>query len=360
MLLDPSSSKTVIFAVIDGLDECEQPSLDTFLKECRTLFSSASSQGFSATFKVILLSRDWPRCIPKELTSHDRIRLDPDSEQEVNDDLHDFIVERVKKLAQQKYYPQELRALVEQVLLQRADGRFLWVAFVIGELESKSAGEVLATLHSIPSGLHDVYDRLLLQIHISRQAIASRVLGWIVAAVRPLNVTELAVATGCKSSGTLGRDEVIRDHIGYCGALLQITVEGQVGLIHQSIRDYLLCEKTNPDARLHLFRFNQEKLHGEITDICLNYLYNDYSLKRRRDEHQPILGESFFFRYAMDYWADHAAHSSQYDFSHPFFKDLSAIQAVWVTKSWPWLDIKENADDFDDSEGRLHIVARRC
>lgn len=347
MLLDPSSSsKTIIFAVIDGLDECERPSLDTFLKECRTLFSSASSQRqtSSATFKMILLSRGLPDCIPEELTGHDRIRLDPDSEQEVNRDLRCFIIERTEKLAQRKRYPQELRKRVEKKLLQRADGTFLWVAFVVRELESKSAAEVLDTLDSISSGLHAVYDRLLLQIHESRRAIASRVLRWIVIAARPLSVTELAAATGCKSSGGLGPQEIIRDHVGYCGALVQISVGGHVGLIHQSVKDYLLRATSGPDARLDLFRFNAEQLHAEITDRCLDYLYNGCLPTRRtadpQDPATAVFLEKFpFFPYAMRGWPHHAARSTQYDFSHPFFKDGSDIRTAWLRISWPWNDL---------------------
>lgn len=267
MLLGPSSSKTVVYAVIDGLDECEQPSLMTFLKECRSLFSH--SQNFSATCKVILLSRDLPKCIPEELADHDRIRLGPDSAQQVNGDLLCFIVERVQKLAERKEFSEAMQQSLEDKLLQRASGRFLWAAFVISELESKSSAEMLDTLESIPLGLHEVYDRLLLQIHESRRAIASRVLSWIVMAAHPLSVAELAAAMGCKGSGSLEPQEVVRDHVGYCGALVRITVEGQVGLIHQSVKDYLLRDKPGADARLDVFRFNQEKLHAELTDACL-------------------------------------------------------------------------------------------
>ena len=341
-LLDPGSSKTVILAVIDGLDECEQPSLDTFLKEYRTLFSSVGSQKSSATFKVILLSRDLPDCIPEELADHDRIRLDPDLEQEVIGDLRCFIHERVEKLTRRKRYPQDLRKLIEHKLLQRADGRFLWVAFVVRELESKSAAEVLDTLEKIPSGLHEVYDRLLLQIHESRRSIAFRILSWIVMAARPLRVAELAAATGCTSLGSLGPHEVIRDHIGYCGALVYITAEDHVGLIHQSVKDYLLRDQSGSDARLNIFWFNQERLHAEITDACLNYLHNG-CLQDGWIEINPAFLERFpFYRYAMRHWGHHAAHSTHYDYSHPFFEDSSDIRAAWVRVCWPKYDCDED------------------
>lgn len=342
MLLDPSNSRTFIFAVIDGLDECEQPSLDTFLKECRTLFSSVGSQKSSASFKVILLSRDLPDCIPEKLAGHDRLRLDPDSEQEVNRDLRCFIHDRVKKLTRRKRYPHDLRRLVEQKLLQRADRRFLWVAFVVRELESKSAAEVLDTLDSIPSGLHDVYDRLLLQIHESRRAIASRILGWIVMAARPLSVAELAAATGCTRLGSLQPHQVIRDHVGYCGALVHITAEDQVGLIHQSVKDYLLRDPAGPDARLDIFRFSQESLHAEMTDACLTYLHNGCLRDGWNAISLAFLERFPLYRYAMRRWGHHAAHSPHYDFSHPFFEASSDIRAAWVRVCWPEYGRDEN------------------
>lgn len=114
MLLDASSSNTVIYSVIDGLDECEQPSLDIFLKECVKIFSCINSQNPRAAIKLILLSRDLPECIPEALSGHDRIRLDPDSEEHVNRDLHCFIIGRVGKLAQRKDYSEEMREFVKK------------------------------------------------------------------------------------------------------------------------------------------------------------------------------------------------------------------------------------------------------
>lgn len=342
MLLDSNSTKTITYLVIDGLDECEQPSLNVFLKECRTTFSHPKN--FNGTCKLILISRDLPECISEALAGYDRIRLDPDSDRQVKRDLHRFIVDRVEKLARQKNYSGELRKLLEQELLERCDGRFLWVAFVIGELEHKSAVEVLDTLESIPSGLHEVYDRLLLQIQKERREIASRILGWIVMAVRPLTLVELAVATGCQSSGNLEPHEVIRYHVEYCGALIQITgPKDEVGLIHQSVKDYLLREHPGSDPRLEIFRFDRGKLNGEITNTCLKYLHNYFLAKGQvrilgseyyRSVDQASLERFPLLSYATLHWPEHAQHSSGYDFPLPFFIESSPSLEAWCETYW--------------------------
>ena len=150
----------------------------------------------------------------------------------MNCDLLLFVSVRVEELARKKDYSETLKKFVMDILLQRANGTFLWVSFVIEELWRTSAAEVRNVLNSIPSGLDAIYS---------------------------LTLTELAAATDIRGDGTLNYDEVIRDHVGFCGALIHVTTpDNRINLVHQSVKDYLLRKKNYFDARLDILERRKE------------------------------------------------------------------------------------------------------
>jgi hypothetical protein len=106
--------------------------------------------------------------------------------------------------------------------------------------QKKTCILILDTLRTIPKGLPAIYSRMLLQIESSRRHTICLILCWVTMALRPLTLEELAAAIGIESSDFLTRDQAIRDHIAFCGYFLKIR-DREVGLIHQSARDYLLC-----------------------------------------------------------------------------------------------------------------------
>ena len=138
--------------------------------------------------------------------------------------------------------------------------------------------------------------------------------------------------------------EVIRYHVEYCGALVRITgPEDEVGLIHQSVKDYLLREHPSSGPRLDIFRFDQGKLNGEITNTCLKYLHNCFLAKDQvrilgshiyRSVDQASLERFPFLSYATLHWPEHAQHSSGYDFSLPFFTKSSPSREAWSETYW--------------------------
>ncbi|KAI9764416.1 MAG: hypothetical protein M1840_008439 [Geoglossum simile] len=75
-----------VFCVLDGLDECDKHSLEGFSEKLRG-FCSKSPPGL----KVIVVSRELPNCISRAMSSFPRVRLDPDSDREIRDDLRKSI-----------------------------------------------------------------------------------------------------------------------------------------------------------------------------------------------------------------------------------------------------------------------------
>ena len=150
-------------------------------------------------------------------------------------------------------------------------GTFLWVGFVIEDLRNKTLIEVEESLNGLPLGLDGMYERMLLQIRKERRDIAALILRWVAMAVRPLTLTELSAATGIRPVTNLSINEVIRHHVGFCGYLLRVT-SNDVGLVHQSAKDYLLRKDPDLNPQLEFFRVKEEETNAEIAQTCFTYL----------------------------------------------------------------------------------------
>ena len=337
------------YCVLDGLDECDEISLEVLLKKFAALLSAKTNGLPACHLNLIVVSRDFPDIIPELLSSFPHICLDPDADTEVNDDIQLFIKNKVDYLATRKQYPEPLRVRVEEVFQNRAQGTFLWIGIVAKVLEKyKAVNDVEKALDDFPPGLEKLYARMLLQIAIGRREIAAKILCWVVMAVRPLTLPELSIAieTTVRPSAILSRDEVVRDQVLNCGYFL--TIEGdKVGLIHQSAKDYLLRKTSDPDPKLEHFRVKEEAVNLEITRKCLDYLQQgalaagavDLKSDNSHLKAFPLLS------YAVLYWPEHARSLNRsedvFDLSLPFYQKNSRIRQSWLWTYGLWTEFRK-------------------
>ncbi|KFY30111.1 hypothetical protein V494_08258 [Pseudogymnoascus sp. VKM F-4513 (FW-928)] len=337
MIRDPILGTT--YCVLDGLDECDPASLEVLLGKFATLLSTKSSSFSACHLNLIVVSRDFPDFIPHILSSFPRIRLDPDAETEVNDDIQRFIQIKVDDLSRYKEYPQPLRIHVEEVFRTRAQGTFLWIGIVAKELMKYKTTEVEEALNLFPSGLEGLYARMLLQIDENRRETAATILRWIVMAVRPLTLTELSIAietTTATEPTTVkfSRDEIMRDQLSYCGYFITIKTD-EVGLIHQSAKDYLLRKTEDSNPSLEFFRVKEYSGNLQIANKCFNYLQSGALINGAHIWNIAVGLKAFpLLSYATLHWHVHArslAYSEAiFDLSHPFYQETSGILECWV------------------------------
>ena len=330
------------YCVLDGLDECDEISLEVLLKKFAALLSAKTDGLPACHLNLIVVSRDFPDIIPELLSSFPHICLDPDADTDVNDDIQLFIKNKVDYLSRRKHYPEPLRVRVEEVFQNRAQGTFLWIGIVAKALEKyKAIEDVEKALDEFPPGLDSLYARMLLQIGNRRREIAAKILCWVVMAVRPLTLPELSIAIEAtiRPSAILGRDEVVRDQVANCGYLL--TIEGDtVGLIHQSAKDYLLRKIPDSDPELEYFRVKEEAANLEITRKCLNYLQHGALAAGGVDLKSYTLHLEAFplLSYAVLNWPEHARSLDRsedvFDLSLPFYQKNSQIRQSWLRTYW--------------------------
>jgi hypothetical protein len=108
-----------------------------------------------------------------------------------------FIDVKVQALVSMKNYDRETQANVQQLLLDRAEGTFLWVWLVCKRMESVPRYRTMFMLRELPPKLDPLYDRMKEQIleHDDEETVeyCKHILQLIVLAFRPLRLEELVV-----------------------------------------------------------------------------------------------------------------------------------------------------------------------
>ena len=196
--------------------------------------------------------------------------------------------------------------------------------------------EVEDTLDFFPRGLDGVNARILLQIVQRRREIAAKLLRWTVMAVRLLKLSEIgALLADAKKPAafSLDRDEAVRSQVSYCGYFLTIKND-EIGLIHQSAKDYLLRQATDSNPVLEAFRVKSYETHVEIATTCFDYLQNG-SFANGVFVHDHARIEAFpLLSYAAFNWPEHAKFLLRteriFDLSLPFYQRDSQVRISWL------------------------------
>jgi len=319
-----------MLCVLDGLDECEESTLSALLPRIVSLLAS-EAPSTQSTFRLAIVSRDM-----SALQGCRRVRLDPDNHEKIVSDIELFVSTRVHELSRIEGFDDEFRASVQTALLERAKGTFLWVGYAMHELSRKhTRSEIWKALEDLPSGLPAIYSRMLLQIPTSQTEISRAILRWVALAVRPLQLEELAAATGVRPfTPQITIEQAARDAVALCGPLLKIQ-EQEVSLTHQSARDYLLRKERDNNAVLEEFRLREEPSHLELAQKCLDCIAQS-SFQHKAIELRVKLDpqESPLLRYATLCWPDHARSCSTlavelFSYDAPFFQKKSPLRNYW-------------------------------
>ena len=351
------SSPCTVFCVLDGLDECDEVSSRLLGNKFRDYFSPAHSGRPRGGFNLVIVSRKITG-----LENFSQVKLDPDNDEHVSSDIQHFISASVQELERVPDFDR-IREEVKLVLLERAQGTFLWVGFVMGELSKKrTCSGIMESLNEIPPGLDAIYSRMLRQVERSwrtestRQNIIPDILRWVTVAIRPLTLQELTTAMALTTEVNDAR--VIRDQIFICEPILKIQSDDQVSLVHQSAREYLLREKLDDDPILEVFRIEAEEAHAQLGRTCLDIVERSDLCHERLDlEDRSSLQNSPLLKYAALHWPEHLGSSSTYSekdlsLSRPLFHEGSPLLANW----WYSYLMATNAD-FDINRPTLLFIA---
>lgn len=305
VILDPALRRTCL--VVDALDEC----IADLPKLLDLIIHTSSS---SSRIKWLLSSRNELH-IQQRLKSIDaqaRLSLElKQNAEQVARAVEVYIDEKLSHV--DSLEDATLRSQVREVLRQKANGTFLWVALVVQELEKPESWDPLEVVEEAPVGLHQLYDRMVDQIQqlAKKNSKMCRLLLSIVSvAYRPLHLAELGSL--CTLPGPVSTlNQNTRTLVAMCGSFLTIR-DNQVYLIHQSAKDYL-----SDEARAAVFG-SKDELHYNIFSQSLKLMSS--ALKRDMyglgasgcpiDEvTTPATDPLATVRYSCVHWIDHLCDS---------------------------------------------------
>ncbi len=371
-----------VYCIIDGLDECDVTSLEHILKKIRTFFElkklrtastnpvstsvaptdgqpdqapgaageaseKPSTESSSPDLRMIVVSREEPDCLTRELSPFPRVNLALDSNEEYQSDLKNFIESKAEEVCAGSNDPASTVATVSKALREGGDGSFLWVGLAVEKLRKSTSGRLSEDIGQLPLDIRGMYCQSLLQVPESWKYLVTAMLRWVVLAVRPLKLEELELAIGLSTGMTINRT-TLKQILDFSGSLVAVR-EGEVSIVHQTIKD-LLLNPNSPlmqDPRLGLFHIDEGFVQAELAHVCLAYLENGSLAKGALQVAAPQgsqnsagdkkrIAQFPFLPYAVMNWMAHARRSNigAVQFTSPFFAENASVRRVWWESYW--------------------------
>ncbi|KAM5356900.1 hypothetical protein ACJ41O_003546 [Fusarium nematophilum] len=312
--------------ILDGLDECDEASLETLLPKLKETGKYASK------LRIIIASREYPTSLEMSLGRFPRVRLDPESNKDISHGLERYISTRVDEIAEDGDYPPKLTEHIKKTLVDRSDGTYHWVSLVIANLQGKDALEAEEHLEKFPTHLNALYQRMLEQIDVGKRPLVCDILRWCAFAMRPLAPNELAVALDIRATRTIDRGEVQRRKLAYCGHLVSVS-DTAVTFVHRTVYDFLTDHRKIPDRNAWYSLVYDRPQEAKLASTCLKHLEHGCfdkvpQVEEWPSEEKPEEHGFTMIPYALRYWDHHMRKASAYgdklvDCHWSFFRENS-------------------------------------
>ncbi|KAL8992333.1 MAG: hypothetical protein Q9169_007180 [Polycauliona sp. 2 TL-2023] len=297
--------------VVDGFDECTQINSGTqyHTKDPRSDFLRDLTVHLSGKkARVLVISRDISDIraylckFPAEPCRIERYEYQI-TPHDTAPDVKLFSERMVKYKLPRK--AEKLRLKIATEAAEKSDGMFLWIKLLENEISpEQNAKELSQTVLETPSGISEAYTReveKIVQLSPKHKEKALKMLRWVLFAVRPLMVKELAEALIVSgddddsheyphdylpdswNDGFVEEDYVNGMILGRCGSLIELRstcrndplANRTVHFVHFSVKEYLSSiDPADPLAKsLGLLDDEMEQIC--IAKICLRYLTLD-------------------------------------------------------------------------------------
>ncbi|KAF4498458.1 Vegetative incompatibility HET-E-1 [Fusarium agapanthi] len=306
--------------VIDALDECTTDTkklLDLIVDFCANKESQV---------RWIVSSRNWVEfqdAFIKKTRASQRVIVSLEDNEQVKESISKavdaFIEYKVEELERIK--ETKLEAEVHNILAEKSSSTFLWVALACQKLLSSDIDDwqILDTLKGFPSGLKDLYRRIIQEVKDSSHASQCRdILAVATLVHRPLSLAELSSSAQSLSQHS-NRLDALKKQVLRCKGFL-VATEDVVSFMHQSAKDFLLEDQL---AKEFIWEAEEEEQlsesilrgHHTILVAMLEMMkktlkYDIYDLKKPGAEVQYLDAKDDLdplspVKYACCYWADH-------------------------------------------------------
>ncbi|KAJ5080905.1 hypothetical protein N7456_013615 [Penicillium angulare] len=354
---DPQLESDSMVIILDALDECPESELDELVRGLKTHLYSDNSNQSQKRLKFLMTTRPYQAILGRftvSLKQFPYVHIPGDDNSEmISQEINHVIRYRIKQLAREKHLSELVKQHLEKKLLAIPHRTYLWIHLIFNFLRNesfkKTPNGVDFAINSLPKSAYGVYERILNKTR--KQAQVRRILRIILAANRPLTISEMNVALSF--DGTiqsfhnldLERDADfglrLRD---WCGFFVSI-YQDKVYLLHQTAREFLLCHTASPEvspSSLNQWQssITTQSAHNVLAEICVLYLDSLNHPTATDSEDWDFLEETSSAKYILlDYsaknWATHcleACISSDSSIAISISRICNPISTSWT--SW--------------------------
>ncbi|KAJ4130117.1 hypothetical protein NW768_007098 [Fusarium equiseti] len=277
MIRDPSAGN--ITCILDGIDECDASSVKALTDRFSDLFTMRTSP---QNFKLLLTSLLLPLTM-KFKDTFSSLRLNSELQEKITQDVELYIRTNVKRIAQDKSWPQELHNQVMETLDTRPNQSFHWARLVIFDLEYEPQGSVPLYLKFLTNSIDTIYHKTLQDCPFQHRNRIRLLLSWVLLTFNPLSFEELNILMGDQTSAPDTELENLKICIKLCRAFLVIkpeirksglgyeTVE-TVQLSQRSLKSFLTRATSSERFDAGITRIFPETDHEQIASRCLDLM----------------------------------------------------------------------------------------
>ncbi|KAI1821303.1 hypothetical protein F4861DRAFT_475858 [Xylaria intraflava] len=317
---DPRAGPLII--VLDALDECDETEFEDLMRNLENQFYS--NQSNHSRLKYLLTSRPYEQIVSKFrylLDTFPHIRIPGEDKSEtIGQEVNHVIKHRVDRLAKEKRLPDDTKKHLERKLREIPNRTYLWAYLVFDFLNTepfkKTPKGVDSTMATLPKNVYQAYEHILSKS--KDHSMVRKALSIILAASRPLTITEMNVAMNIDNTSKSIHDLDLEDEINFkerlrtlCGLFVSVH-HGKVYFLHQTAREFLLdlSSTTAIPPGLHWQNsITSSAAHMVLAELCVIYLdflnFDDIPTDESGKTSQDLLHNYTFLDYAANNWGDH-------------------------------------------------------
>ncbi|UKZ51025.1 hypothetical protein TrVGV298_004780 [Trichoderma virens] len=282
-----------IYWVMDGLDEADTPS------SLIRLLADIDAASVKIPLRVLIVSRKTHDLSSAFVRLGKRIDMDTIWIEGNRQDLLAYVEQEMDFTEESEYRDQ-----VVAQLLERTGGNFLWLHLAVHKInQCHTKLDVERALEDLPSGMHELYDRMALLVQnqpkASDRRLGQSILGWATCARRSLSIEELKDALG----GTSDMREIVEIHRtveDLCGGFVVVDNEGKIAMLHETAREYLTGSTLYESSGRRPYAIDPRRTHDLLFKRCIACL-TDPSLRNLINRGEPPA----LLNYAISSWYIH-------------------------------------------------------
>ncbi|KAH9898722.1 hypothetical protein F4778DRAFT_742738 [Xylariomycetidae sp. FL2044] len=302
-----------LYWVIDALDESNSAQ--------QTLELLGDIRESGTPIHVIVISRPSPNLSTSFGRIGAKVHLSTVS---IDGDLTDMRIYVEEELQYLGWDPVVKDKVISRILEQAHDN-FLWVYLILEEIKECNTDEdVRDALDELPPGMDALYQRMVDSIAAIRRPsdrnLSRQLLVWAMYARRSVSIIELSALVEQDFGHILDIASTVNR---LCGQFVVIEGQDQIGLVHQTARDYLISSERLP------FSLDSVAANREILEKSIS-VFMDKTLRSKVSS-----GGSKFLHYRATSWYHHLRTVSYADDSDEqldtlikFFRESSVL--IWI------------------------------